>query len=113
MMSGSSLLIKPLPSFVHEHTYEATLKALGLKELSTSERIQAILTIPYERVLGLLPPSLSFMPLIDDDILPAAMTFEQMSGSTQNLQTVLPGIDWCDSLLIGDMQFDVSTNRGF
>jgi hypothetical protein len=93
--------------------YDLTIRALGLKDLSPEERIKSLLAIPHERILESLPPAISFLPLIDGDLFPAAMTFEELSSPKQENLSLLPGFSWCKSLLIGDCQFDVSHRPSF
>jgi len=104
-MSGTSLLMKPLPAVVHESIYQNVLKAFKLEDKSPSDRIQAIIDMPWDKMTASLPPTVEFMPLIDGDLLPEALTFDSLSSSAQEL---LPGLQWCKSLLVGSCQFDGS-----
>lgn len=53
------------------------------------------------------------MLLADEDLFPAPMSFELISGPIEDLRSCLPGMHWCESLLIGDFQFDVSKAKHF
>lgn len=106
-MSGTSLLMKPLPELVAESTYLAVVKVLGLENLSPADRVTAMLSMPID-VYSKIPGTFPLAPIIDDDLIPCIVSFDQIS--TRNNNAALPGKSWCESLLIGDCKFDVSRN---
>ena len=106
-MSGTSLLIKPLPPFIADSGYTTVLKALNFDNLSAADRITALLNTPIEEFLK-LPPTAPMLPMIDDDVIPGMLSFNQIS--TKGSDPALPGKGWCESLMIGDCKFDVSPN---
>jgi hypothetical protein len=105
-MSGTSLMIKPLPLPVSEFVYASIMQALGLEGLSGSERVKALLEVPSEKLVA-LPPNLPLLPIIDNTLITDVVMFSQISSKSEIL--ALPGRKWCDDLLIGDCQFDVSS----
>ena len=106
-MSGTSLLMKPLPPFVADFGYTTVLKALNLDHLTAAERVKALRSTPVEELLK-LPPTAPMLPMIDDDLIPSMVSFDQIS--TKGSDPALPGKRWCESLMIGDCKFDVSLN---
>lgn len=103
-LGGTSLLMKPLPSFVYEATYKTVMENLGLGSASASERVKALLEISPDELLAKTPPSLPLFPVCDGDLIPVHNSFEDIASQKQTL----PGKLWCKSILIGDCQFDVS-----
>jgi len=106
-MSGTALIISPLPPQVPEFVYANAMKSLGAQELSSQERIQKLLDLPAQDLASLIPPSLPLMPVTDGDLLPGPVNFEQMSSKEDPSGVPMPGRQWCEELLIGDCQFDV------
>ncbi len=104
-MSGTSLMMKPLPPPVSEFAYSYAIEFFGLKDLSASERINALLELPVEKLLS-VPPNIPFLPITDGDLIPGAATFAQIS-SPEDPNSHMVGRNWCKDLLIGDCQFDV------
>jgi hypothetical protein len=101
-MSGTPLMLKPLSASTAETTYESIVKALGLDNMSSEERIKRLTTISPEELVTKTPITASLAPFLDDDMLPEAITFEKLaSGMT------IPGMQWCEALMIGDCQHDV------
>lgn len=103
-MGGTALLMKPLPLFVHEMTYQAVLQSLGITATTAAERVQALLAVPIEEMMSKLPNGLPLQPAVDGDIIPIPAAFKDIG----NLESsVVPGKQWCKALLIGDNQLDV------
>ena len=107
-MSGTTLMMQPLPSQVPEFVYGTILKSLGAEELSTEERIKKLLTLTDTELATVAPPSLPLLPAVDHDLIPGNVDFAQIS-SKQRPSISIPGRHWCEELLIGDCQFDVSS----
>ena len=103
-MSGTSLLSKAVDYTEHEQNYENATNALGLADMSSSERVAAILEMPASELISKLPPSILTAPAVDGDIISSALTYTQV-GSLES--TDLPGKSWCSDLLIGDAEADV------
>lgn len=107
-MSGSSLMLRPLPPSVAEFAYASVLKALDIENLSGPERVKFLLESPIEKLIESIPPSIPLMPVIDGDLIPAVGTLSQISNKTNDPTWPMPGRQWCKSLMTGDCQFDVS-----
>jgi hypothetical protein len=106
-MSGTTLMLQPLPPPVPEFVYSAVIKSLGAESLSSEERIEKLLELSDDQLATLVPPSLPLLPVVDHEIIPGNLNFAQVS-SKDDPSVSLPGRDWCEELLIGDCQFDVS-----
>ncbi|EAW06756.1 putative carboxylesterase [Aspergillus clavatus NRRL 1] len=105
VMSGTSLLIQPLPCDVHEQNYQQAISALRLADLSPQERIQALLKIPGKELLAKIPPSVLSAPAIDEDMVLSFPTYTQVASKNSNIPR---GKSWCKDILIGDAQMDAS-----
>lgn len=107
-MSGSSLMLKPLPLPVTEFAYASVLKALDIENLSGPERVKFLLESPIEKLLESVSPSIPLMPVVDGELIPGVGTLLQISNKVDDPALPMPGRQWCKSLLTGDCQFDVS-----
>lgn len=104
-MSGTYLLVQPLPYSVHEEGYRQAMKALGLENATPEERIKALLETPPQDLISKIPPSVPVAPAVDGDLIPSALTYAQTADKTEK---TLKAKAWCKDLLIGDAQIDVS-----
>jgi len=107
-MSGTTLLVKPLPPPVSEFVYESVLEIFGLKDLSPADRIKALLEIPAEKLATSIPPTLPLLPVVDQELIFGPTSFKEVTTKQQVPGLYVPGHKWCEELLIGDCQFDVS-----
>lgn len=98
-MGGSALLLPKLPLPATEIAYGAVCQALGLQDMPPHDRVQALINTPAGKILSDIGPSIPFMPVLDGEVLPKALTFADPS---------VPGTSWCKEILIGDCQMDVS-----
>jgi hypothetical protein len=105
MMSGSYFLLPPLPLSTHEENYKAAIAALGLGQLSAEERICALLETPAETLISRLPRTVITAPAIDGDIITECPTFADLATPKNGYPK---GKMWCEELLVGDVQMDVS-----
>jgi hypothetical protein len=110
-MSGSSLMLKPLPAPVSEFVYASVAKDLGLENLSAMERVRVLADLPFEDLLSKVSPALPLMPVMDGDIIPGPVTFSQIYSADNAANSKLAGKKWCESLLVGNCQADVSVSR--
>lgn len=99
--------MQPLPPPVSEFVYSVAIKSLGAEELSSKERIQKLLDLPADQLATFLPPGLPLMPIVDNDLIPGNLNFGEVS-SKEDPAVPMPGRKWCEELLVGDCQFDVS-----
>lgn len=105
-MSGTYFLSQPLPYDVHEQNYQKAISALGLSNSSSpEERIKALLEMPGPDVVSKLPPSILSSPAIDGDIVPSAPSHSDTANTTSDTPR---GKNWCEDLIVGDAQIDVS-----
>lgn len=103
-MSGSSLLVQPLPYEIHEENFQKAMAALGLADASPEDRVKALLEMPGQELITKLPPSVRYVPALDSDLVVPGVTHSEVG----NLESkALPGKDWCKELLIGDAEVDV------
>jgi hypothetical protein len=102
-MGGTPLLLKPLSPEVAESTYTAAMDKLGFSALSFKERIKAVKETVIEDLLA-ATANLPLLPVIDGELLTVPATFSQWSFK----EKLLPGTDWCESIMIGDCEMDVS-----
>lgn len=80
------------------------MDALGLADAPAEERVKALLEMPGQELISKLPPSVLTAPAIDDDLVRSGVTYEELGKLDSE---VLPGIKWCQELLIGDAEIDV------
>jgi hypothetical protein len=106
-MSGTPLMLQPLPSPVGDFVYSNVIKSLDAESLSSQGRIQKLLDLSNEALATLVPPSLPLLPIVDGEIIPGNINFAEIS-SKEGPSVSIPGRRWCEELLIGDCQFDVS-----
>jgi hypothetical protein len=107
-MSGSSLMMRPLTPTLSEFAYDSVIQVLGLKKLGPTERIEALLKVPSAELLTKVPPSIPLMPVVDGDLIPDTVSFSQISSIDEDANFSIPGKEWCEDLIVGDTQFDVS-----
>jgi hypothetical protein len=103
-------MLQPLPPFLPEIVYSAVIKSLDAEDLSSEERIKKLLDLPNDKLAILVPPGLPLLPVVDNEIIPGNLNFDQVS-SKETPSVSLPGRTWCEEVLVGDCQFDVSFLR--
>ncbi|KAF2869112.1 carboxylesteras-like protein [Massariosphaeria phaeospora] len=106
-MAGTPLMLKPLSLPRTEMTYGVIMEALGLETASAEDRIQRLLTITPDELVAKTPMAVPLGPFLDGDIIPSMTTFKALGDSSQNLESVAPGRQWCTELMIGDCKHDV------
>jgi len=107
LMSGSTLLMGPAPLDFAEASYQKALRALDLESLAPKERLEKLVGMDaYQLRDALTQQGVTqevSRPLVDGDLCPTSVNFKSvMDGSLE-----LPGMQWCESLLLGDCAFDV------
>ncbi|RHZ63669.1 hypothetical protein CDV55_106327 [Aspergillus turcosus] len=105
VMSGTCLLIQPLPYDLHEQNYQQAIAALGLADARPEERIKALLETPAEDLVAKIPPAVLAVPAIDGDMVSTAVAYAQVADKGSNFPR---GKKWCEDLMIGDAQMDAS-----
>lgn len=106
-MSGSTLVLPPLPPPVSELAYGLSIKALGLGNLSEAEQIRSVSHGPGEALWAKITPDIPILPVIDGRIVKPGPTFAALSDVPSKVRQLLPGSDWCSRIMIGDCGFDV------
>lgn len=104
-MSGTNILLTPLPIEAHEKGYEAVIRAWGFDKLSPEDRVKAIIETPAAELVAKYPRNVPPSFAVDGDIIPTAPTIAQISDKSAAVYPV--GKSWCKELLIGDAQHDV------
>lgn len=104
MMSGSTLLMGPVPETVAEANYQKAVKLLGIDSLSSKDRVRRLVEMDGQELRAtLLKGGVTPLPVIDSDICPTGVDFKSvMDGSLK-----LSGKEWCSGLVLGDCAFDV------
>lgn len=104
-MSGSSLLMKPLPPPIASHFYTQALSRLSPSSTNAKERLSALLTTPATEFLAALNrggPPIPALAVIDNDLIRSTPTFSTL----QNGSYPLPGLAKLDGVMLGDCAFD-------
>jgi hypothetical protein len=107
-MSGTALMLQPLPPPVSEFVYSNVIKSLGAEDLSSQERIKKLLDLPNDELATIVPPNLPLLPIVDGGVIAGNFGYAEIS-SEEGPAVSMPGRSWCEELLIGDCQFDVSS----
>jgi len=100
-LSGSPLMMRPLPSFVANDIYQTVTAILGLQDLSAAERVAALSSMPATELLMKLPPGLPFLPVLDERTIKKDTGFAELALDTK---TELPENI---NMLIGSCDMDV------
>lgn len=100
-MSGSPLMMRPLPGAVAENIYQSVIGILGLHNLSAAERKTALLSISASELLSKLPPGLPFLPVLDGDSIRQDVSFSGLKSGLEITQSHNM------KLLIGSCDMDV------
>ena len=109
IIGGTHLMFTPLPPAVQEHAYGAVIQKLGLESSSPDQRIKALKEIPVEELYTKFGFDLPLLPVPDDSLVPSTVaTFADVSTKDAKTNAIMPGRKWCEALLIGDCQYDVS-----
>lgn len=106
-MSGTPLMLKPLALPVTEMAYGMIMKELGLENASVAERIHRLLTIGPDELVAKTPMTVPLVPFLDGDIIRCLTTFKNLGASADEVDSTVPGRQWCTELMIGDCKHDV------
>ncbi|TKX22415.1 hypothetical protein C1H76_5197 [Elsinoe australis] len=98
-MSGTDLLVKPLPKEVAEMGFGKVCELLGLGEKG-EERVKGLREVDGMEMLGKIGMAVQTGPVLDGEVIRYASTYESLKGKG------VPGTKWCESLMIGDCAFD-------
>ncbi|KEF60618.1 uncharacterized protein A1O9_02179 [Exophiala aquamarina CBS 119918] len=112
LMSGSTLLLPPLPPPVSEIAYSLSMKALDLEGLTVDERVAKLIHGPKSDLYEKITPAIPLLPVIDNEVVHPGPSYEELFGGATRVENVLPGTKWCQRILVGDCEFDASIYRG-
>jgi carboxylesterase type B len=101
-MSGTQLLMPPIPPEVAETHYERAIKALGLEDGDKAIETLARGLDGREMAGKLMGAGIPNIPVLDDELCPTSFNFE----SIEKNKVTIPGQNWCEAAVIGDCQFD-------
>jgi carboxylesterase type B len=105
-MSGTPIMLKPLPLVAAEASYAKIMKELGLEDASVEERIEKLKIVTPDEQVEKTPMTVPLTPYLDGDIIPGMATFANLASTDDTLETSVPGHQWCEGLMIGDCQHD-------
>ncbi|KAF2847588.1 carboxylesteras-like protein [Plenodomus tracheiphilus IPT5] len=105
---GAILLFAPIPQEATEAAYQQVIDALGLKDKSPEERIEALLKVPVDDLWQKVPPGAPLLPSVDGDIVPGTPTFKIVSSKEDSPEFPMPGRKWCKALMIGESKLDAN-----
>jgi carboxylesterase type B len=102
-MSGTPIMLQALSQEVVETSYTSIIREFGLEGASAEERINALRTAFPEELVSKTPLTIPLLPYLNGDIIPERATFATLAAKDH---ANLPGMQWCDQLMIGDCQHD-------
>jgi len=103
-MGGTPLLLKPVPISVAGGIYNIVIEKLGLAQTTPADaRAKALKEASIEDLVA-AAEHLPMLPIIDGELVKSPATFSSWSFQ----ERVLPGTKWCESIMIGDCEMDVS-----
>ncbi|KAF2466728.1 carboxylesteras-like protein [Lindgomyces ingoldianus] len=105
-MSGTPIMLKPLPPSVTEIAYGKIMKELALENATAEERIRRLLTIEPDELVAKTPMAVPLLPYLDGEIIPTMASFEKLSSTANRPDFSIPGSQWCTDLMIGHCQHD-------
>lgn len=100
-------MLQPIPQEVAEVAYSILTSIMGLDGLPPAEQVRALLEVPATQLSAKLAaaPPIPIAAVIDGDIIPSKTTYAGLS-STDTLESIFPGAEWCKTILVGDGQLD-------
>ncbi|KAJ5361867.1 alpha/beta-hydrolase [Penicillium brevicompactum] len=106
LLGGTFLMMRPDPQEITNKQYQAIVNHLDLQNLEPAERINALLTMPYDRfVTDMAPEMMSLTVSLGGPLAPGRATFANL---TDDDELPLPGRRWCKRVFTLDSQFDGS-----
>lgn len=106
-MSGSALLVKPIPFPVAENFYDMTINKLDISSSSPSDRISTLLNMPGEELMSKLGSAIPAAVVVDNEIVFGVPSFSAISEESSPTSSFsMPGIERLESIMLGDCAFD-------
>jgi hypothetical protein len=104
-MSGTPLMMPPLPQAAAQGIYESVTTILGFQELASDERLQALQDIAALDLLSSIPPGSPFLPVNDGDTAKQQFSYRDLASTLRDcLAGRIP-------LMIGSCDADVSSMK--
>lgn len=104
---GAVLIFKPLPAEAAEGAYQKVVEAFGLADMSSEERIQALLKVPIDDLWQKVPQGTPLAPVLDGELVEGVPNFVNVSSKEDDPSFTIPGRKWCSSMMIGESKLDV------
>jgi len=101
-------MLRPLLVSVTEMTYSSIINAFDLENASVDDRIKRLINISPDDLVAKTPMTTPLVPFLDGDIVPELTSFKGLANNAELLSAGIPGYQWCEDLMIGDCQHDVS-----
>jgi carboxylesterase type B len=104
LMSGTTLLMPPVPPPVADSLYAKLIDALELNALEPERRLESLREADIRDLRAKsMQAGVPSLPVLDGDLIPVAIDWKGvLDGSSQ-----MSGRDWCEGIVIGDCAFDV------
>jgi carboxylesterase type B len=77
-MSGTDLLLKPLPTVVNKDIYDHVLQVLNLDNLSVADRAAGLKKAIPDDIISVLPPGILFLPTAGGELDLRSNTYEEV-----------------------------------
>ncbi|KAK1454422.1 carboxylesterase [Colletotrichum cuscutae] len=103
ILGGSPPSLAPLELGVAEQAYKGVVKALGVEDVSSSERIKILSRASPEELSSKIGRSLPFLPVLDEETVPFVPTFETASAGK-----LIPKTTSCKAIMVGYAPLDAS-----
>ncbi|KAF7555081.1 hypothetical protein G7Z17_g2416 [Cylindrodendrum hubeiense] len=104
-MSGTSLLMRPIPLQFADTMYKVVLERIQVDgSQSPTDQLKQLLLVPEELIMARVGPDVKLHPVIDGEVIQSELSCAQWDSA--DVSSLVPGTNWCRRLLIGDCQSD-------
>lgn len=104
ILGGSTFVQSPASLDTAEAIYNKVTDSLKQADLSPNDRINALVTANEDEILGQADFTLGLNVVADGQVVPDAVSFD---GLLKDSDTIFPGKQWCERLLIVQGNFEV------
>lgn len=91
-MGGHPPLMAPIPFETANEAYAKVVDCLGLRDLSTKQRVEKLRTIPHKEIIDKVPGNIPNRPVIDGTIFKRALTAQKCRESHRYRQHSRQGL---------------------
>ncbi|KAL6411924.1 putative para-nitrobenzyl esterase protein [Ilyonectria robusta] len=105
ILGGSTFVQSPASLDTAEAIYNKVTDSLKQADLSPNDRINALVTANEDEILGQADFTLGLNVVADGQVVPDAVSFD---GLLKDSDTIFPGKQWCERLLIVQGNFESS-----